>query len=211
VDNFLVSQPVGWPSIELVVRRTSLIWSACDAAPVREVIPVKYKRSTARFAVVSMLLLALTSLFAASASATQLPNDLGTIKCKEYKFAPKHKIQACTAVNWANAEHTGIGAGADVTAYVKVKIDGVNQWVVDNDTQVFADTVQLYVNGQTALGQGYPSGPQSGYASTAARGVYELSSGSSYTVFSKGTLSLWQGGTASHTINVQSYSRTVTV
>jgi hypothetical protein len=152
---------------------------------------------------------AATFALTAPAGATALPNDLRALNCTNYKVSATEKVQACTTPEWANSDHTAIGAGADVTAYKSVKLHGVKQWVQDDTVQVEANTVQLFVDGQAELGAGYPSGPLNGYASSSARGEYDLASGTSYDVFSKGTLSLWQNGVQTHTINVQ--SNTVTV
>lgn len=146
---------------------------------------------------------------ASPAGATELPNQLGALRCKEVKIAPKSKLQVCSDVFWADGEHTSLNGIADVTAYKKVKVGGQKQWVRDDSVQVSADQNALFVDNVNSSISGYPTGPINGRASISTRIPQGIDRSVAHTTFSKATVGLWQGGVEVRTINVQ--SNTVTV
>lgn len=135
-------------------------------------------------------------------SASDLANGTSSIWCDEFSVSTTQEVQACTAVEWADASHQTVVAAADASAYKYVTLNGVSQRLPDSTVKVSVDSIALHKNGRLqSSGNATGHIPQHAEARSPVPATFTKAN-----FFSTATISAWKHGQRVYSASPQSFT-----
>jgi hypothetical protein len=125
---------------------------------------------------------------AVPADATRLPSDAGARFCQTVPNGHGRSLEMCVGAVFNDAQGDSVAGAADMTAYSFSKKQPTP--VQDDSVMVQSFAAQLYLDGSSVGGAGYPFAPTPGYSENGSRGITSLTSGQTYQISAHGSFSV---------------------